>query len=175
MRMTSAETVAEMIAMGLLTSLVAPALVLATRRRWHEMWARLTPPAAAGALPFIAGHSAMTVWMGLGPEPGPSLPAQALHMAAHGILFLGAVVFWLPVISPRPRLSPAARCLYLFLSAPALDLSAVVVVAGGHSAAGLGMIVSMLPLGVSAVVVTWRWISAEELAATTGEATADQL
>lgn len=169
MRMTGAETVAEMIAMGVLTSVVAPALIVATRRRWEALSVRLTAPAPAVAVPFVAAHSAMVIWMGLGPEPGPSAPAQAVHAAAHGALFAGALLYWLPVLSPRPRLSPAVRCVYLFLTAPALDLSAVVVVAGGHSAAGLAMIVSMLPIGLCAVWTTWRWVSAEELAATTAD------
>jgi cytochrome c oxidase assembly factor CtaG len=174
MRMTSAETLAEMIAMGVLTSLVAPVLIVLTRRRWHALWTRLTTPAPLAAVPFVVAHSAMVIWMGLGPEPGPSLVAQTFHAAVHVALFAGALLYWLPVLSPQPRLSPAARCVYLFLTAPALDLSAVIVVAGGHSAAGLSMIVSMLPIGLCAVWLTWRWISAEELAVAAFEANADQ-
>lgn len=162
--------VLEMVAMGLSTSTVAPAVVLLTRRRWTTLWTHLTGPAPIVAVLFVAAHSAMTIWMGIGPEPSRGVIGQALHAAAHGVLFAGAVIFWLPVLGPRPRLSPAGRCVYLYLTAPALDLSAVVVVAGGHSAAGLAMIVAMLPVGLLAVCLTWQWITEEQRAAEALEA-----
>ncbi|MGJ5749221.1 hypothetical protein FB563_6799 [Streptomyces puniciscabiei] len=36
------------------------------------------------------------------------------------------------------------------------------VVAAGHSAQGLAMIVGMLPIGIAAAAVTWSWVNREE-------------
>lgn len=52
--------------------------------------------------------------------------------------------------------------LYLFLSAPALDLAGVMVVILGDAPGGLAMIVGMLPAGGIAIVVTWQWVTREE-------------
>ncbi|WP_018386295.1 hypothetical protein [Wenjunlia vitaminophila] len=66
------------------------------------------------------------------------------------------------MLGPARRLSDPGRCVYLFSAAPALDLPALGLVAAGHDAGGLTMIVSMLPVGGAALAVTWRWITAEE-------------
>jgi hypothetical protein len=54
---------------------------------------------------------------------------------------------------------------YLFLAGPLLDLAGVWLVARGDRAGGLAMVVGMLPIGVAALVVTWRWVVGEEKAA----------
>ncbi|MBL1082576.1 hypothetical protein JK359_11385 [Streptomyces actinomycinicus] len=88
--------------------------------------------------------------------PGGALVTQPL-------LVVAAVLFWLPVLAPtRHRLDDPARCLYLFLAAPLLDLPAVGVVAAGRSAEGLAMIVGMLPVGIAAAASTWSWVNREE-------------
>jgi cytochrome c oxidase assembly factor CtaG len=143
-----------MAGMGLLTSAVAPLLILAGRRR--TSWRALSWPAAV-ALPFFVGlHAAIT----LGMEAVER--TLWLHLLVDAILVSGAVVFWLPVLGTERRLDPLARCVYLFLAAPSLDLAGVVVVARGDSAGGLAMIVAMLPIGVVAVALTWQQLRAEE-------------
>lgn len=146
--------VVHMVGMGLLVSVLAPALVLATRRRFA--WRALSWPAAVALPCFVVLHALLTVEMAFH-EPGPPM-----HLVLDGVLLLGAVVFWLPVLGRLRPLGPAGRVLYLFLAAPALDLAAVVVVAVGDSAGGLSMIVGMLPIGLAAVIVTWQWIRADE-------------
>jgi cytochrome c oxidase assembly factor CtaG len=150
----SASMAAHMAEMGLLTSVLAPAIVLATRRRWS--WKTLTRSPALVLPLFVLLHAAITIGM------DETDPRPALHLLLHAALLAGAVVFWLPVLGPRSRLGTAARCVYLFLAAPALDLAAVVVVARGDSVGGLAMIVAMLPIGFTAVVMIWRWMQAEE-------------
>jgi cytochrome c oxidase assembly factor CtaG len=138
-----------MAGMGALVSLLAPALVLATRHRfrWSPGW---------GALPaFVALHAALMLWMDV---REPVLP---VHLVLETLLVAGAVLFWLPVLGAG-RLDDTARCVYLFLATPSLDLPAVVIVARGHAAGGLSMIVAMLPIGLAAVVLTWRYLLAEE-------------
>ncbi|MBI0293142.1 hypothetical protein JBE04_01180 [Streptomyces sp. PRKS01-29] len=84
-------------------------------------------------------------------------------MVSELALLAAAVAFWAPVVArTRHRLSDPGRCLYLFLAVPLLDLPALGVIAAGHSAEGLAMIVGMLPLGIAAAAVTWSWISREE-------------
>jgi hypothetical protein len=146
--------VAHMGVMGLLTSVVAPGLVLATRPvvRWHRVPA---PPALVLPL-FVLLHGALTIVMGLRPL---SVVTDTL---LHGLLVVAAAVFWLPVLVPRPGFPEPARGVYLFLAAPSLDLAAVFLVIAGREPAGLAMIVGMMPLCLAAVAVAWRWIVREE-------------
>lgn len=146
-----------MAACGAVTSMLAPGLVLLshhTERVWD--WDRLALPAAAALPLFVAGHATITIT--LANVDLPDVSAMCLHV----LLLLGAIVYWLPVLGRRHRLSDPARSAYLFLSAPVLDLAGVWLVAQGDSPGGLAMIVAMLPIGLMAVVVTWRWISREE-------------
>jgi cytochrome c oxidase assembly factor CtaG len=144
-----AHEVVHMAGMGALVSLLAPLVVLLTRHRvaWSPGWA---------ALPgFAALHSVVMVWMDVREPP------LFLHLALDTVLVAGAALFWLPVLGTR-RLDDLTRAVYLFLAAPALDLSGVVIVARGNAAGGLAMIVAMLPIGLTAVVLTWRVMVAEE-------------
>lgn len=140
--------------MGLLTSVVAPLFVLATLR--SVPWQRVPAPPTVVLPMFVVMHAVITIATA---ELRPGLLADAaLHLA----LFAGAVVFWLPVLVPGRRMRPAGRSVYLFLAAPSLDLAAIYLIIGGNSAGGLAMIVGMLPIGLAAVGVTWRWITTEE-------------
>lgn len=143
-------------AMGLLTSVVAPVLILLTSRRvpWHRVPA---PPLLVLPLFFLL-HGAVTVLSTLHHLP------SGVDAALHALLLAGAVVFWLPVVGPGHHHPDALRSVYLFLAGPALDLAAVYVIIVGHSAGGLAMIVGMLPIGFAAIGVTWRWITREERA-----------
>ncbi|POX59068.1 hypothetical protein C3492_34380 [Streptomyces sp. Ru62] len=91
--------------------------------------------------------------------------------ATEPVLLATAVLFWLPAVArTRHRLDDPGRCVYLFLAAPLLDLPAVGMVAAGRTAAGLAMIVGMLPVGVAAAAVTWSWVNREEREALTDPA-----
>jgi hypothetical protein len=139
--------VVHMLTMGLLVSAVAPMLARAAR---YTALDRHAPPAVAALPAFAVLHAAVTV-------AGDGLLAQAVLLAA-------AVVFWMPVLGTRRRLPDAGRAVYLFLAGPLLDLAGVWLVATGDGPGGLAMIVGMLPIGVAAIVVTWRWITSEERA-----------
>ncbi|MFF5471649.1 hypothetical protein [Streptomyces achromogenes] len=140
---------------ALLVAAVIPAAVHGLRR--SPLGERTAVPAAV-ALPLLVLTHAWAVLGDLGAlrPPGGALVTQPALLAA-------AVLFWLPVLArTRHRLDDAGRCLYLFLAAPLLDLPAVGIVAAGRPAAGLAMITGMLPVGVTAAAVTWRWINREE-------------
>jgi hypothetical protein len=147
-----------MAGMGLLTSVLAPAVTVGIRARpWA---ARATLPAWLTLPAFVLLHGAITIVMGVH-EPSP--PA---HLALDALLLAAAVAFWLPVLGPpERRLDDLGGCVYLFLAAPALDLPAVILIARGESVGGLAMIVAMLPIGVAAVALTWRLLVTEEAAA----------
>ena len=147
--------VAAMAWSGFTLTVLVPGTVLVTR--WARLWQRVSVPPGVALSLFVALHA----WAVLGgmlhlpPDPGPLVTEPAL--------LTGAALFWVPVVArTRHRLSDASRCLYLFLAAPLLDLPAVGVIATGHSAEGLAMIVGMLPLGIAAAAVTWSWAMREE-------------
>ncbi|WP_210718207.1 hypothetical protein [Amycolatopsis acididurans] len=140
--------------MGLLTSVLAPVLVLAGQR--FVPWQRV-PASALITLPvFLVLHGALTIVMARQEFP------VVVDTALHAVLLAGAMWFWLPVLRPGPGLPEPARAVYLFLAAPSLDLAAVVLIILGDETGGLAMIVGMLPLGLVAIAVTWRWITREE-------------
>jgi hypothetical protein len=143
-----------MAAMGLLTSVVAPAIVLSAGRFGGLGSFDLR---AAVALPgFVVVHALITLGIDGGEWP------QAAKTAAAVFLLLGAMAFWAPVLGSRHRLPVELAGVYLFVACPALDLPAVIMVARGNAAGGLAMIIGMLPIGITAVALTWRWITAEE-------------
>ncbi|MFH8342275.1 hypothetical protein [Streptomyces sp. AM6-12] len=140
---------------ALLVAAVVPAAVHALRR--SPLWHRISLPAPLALPLLVLAHA----WSVLGDLAGARPPGGAL--VTEPLLLSTAVLFWLPVLAhTRHRLDDAARCLYLFLAAPFLDLPAVAVIAAGHSAAGLAMIVGMLPLGIMAAALTWSWVDREE-------------
>jgi len=143
--------------MGLDTSIVAPAVALASRRWRGRQF--LTWPASLALPSFLAVHIALTAWMTI------AMPSLVADLGFQVALTAASVVFWLPVLAATRRLSDAGRCVYLFLAMPAMDLAGVFVVLHGDPAGGLAMIVAMLPVGVAAVVSTWRWMAIEEAAA----------
>jgi hypothetical protein len=134
-----------MLTMGLLVSAVAPMLARASRGTALD---RLAPPAVVALPAFAVLHATVTV-LGDG-------------LLAEPVLLAGAVVFWMPVLGTGRRLPDAGRAVYLFLAGPLLDLAGVWLVATGDRAGGIAMIVGMLPVGIAAMVVTWRWIVHEE-------------
>ncbi|WP_344400105.1 hypothetical protein [Streptomyces longisporus] len=145
--------VAAMAVSGLLVSAVVPAAIHATRHR--AVWSRLSVPAAAALPGFAALHAVIA----LAGQRGDSL---VTHVLLEMLLLGGAVLFWLPVLGERHRLSDPARSVYLYLAMPLLDLPGVAMVALGHVAGGLAMITAMLPIGLAALRITWRWVTTEE-------------
>jgi len=146
--------IAHMAEMGLLSSVAAPALV-----RWARRPLRLDALAVPGAvaLPlFVAFHAAVVLGMAAGAVP------ETWHVPAHALLLAAAIVFWLPVFGDRRRLGGAGRMVYLFAAMPSLDLPALAVIARGDSPGGLAMVITMMPIGVLAVITTLRWMFAEE-------------
>ncbi|WP_243087681.1 hypothetical protein [Streptomyces sp. 891-h] len=149
---------AEMAGVGLALTVALPALVIGTRSRtrWARLWQRLCPPTGAALAGFVLLHAAVTAGACV------LIPAPAVRCALHGVLLAGGLLFWLPVFGPGRKLSEPGRCLYLFVGAPLLDIPMVAAIALGHHHGGLAMIVGMLPMGLTAAVLTWRWITAEE-------------
>lgn len=145
------DSAVHMAAMGVLVSLVAPVLVLVTRRRVE--WSSVPAPPMLVLPVFVVLHAIVTI-------VGQEIHDAAWQGMLHTGLFAGAVWFWLPVLVGE--LGQAARSVYLFLAGPALDIAAIYLIINGDSAGGLAMIVAMLPIGLAAVAVTWRWIAAEE-------------
>jgi cytochrome c oxidase assembly factor CtaG len=130
---------------GLLVSVLAPLLLLLLRAVRVEP---PTPPAVVVAPGFVLLHAAAML------VPGLAGIAPVLLLA-------GGVLFWTPVLGRR-RLSPAGRIVYLFATMPALDLPGVWLVARGDGPGGIAMVLGMLPLGLTALVLAWRWMTEEE-------------
>jgi cytochrome c oxidase assembly factor CtaG len=141
---------------GFVVAVLVPGIIRATRS--HPVWHRVSLPAGVALPLFVVVHAAATLG---GAFHGAAAPA--VHWCWEAILIGGGFLFWLPVFGGRHRLSEPGRCLYLFLTIPLLDLPALLVIAHGHTAGGLSMIVGMLPIGAVAMAVTWRWATTEEL------------
>ncbi|WP_262700780.1 MULTISPECIES: cytochrome c oxidase assembly protein [Streptomyces] len=144
---------------GFTVAVLVPGIIRATRSR--PVWSRVCLPASVALPLFLLVHAAATL------TPlfhGAATPA--VHWILEAALVGSGFLFWLPVFGGRYRLSEPGRCLYLFLASPLLDLPALLVIASGHALGGLSMIVGMLPIGVAAMAVTWRWATAEDQRAT---------
>ena len=158
--MNAGESVAHMAGMGLLVAVAAPLLLRAALCVAPEL-DRAAPPAVVALPGFVVLHALVTLD---GDRLGPLGPA---------LLLLGAAAFWAPVFGVHRRLPDGGRVLYLFLAMPMLDLAGVWTVAAGDGLGGLAMIVGMLPMGAFAMVVFWRWVTAEERRAELADATAE--
>ena len=116
---------------------------------------------------FVAAHWIALVVAGSGHVHGLA------HLGLHLMLLVTGLLFWLQVLGPgpvpRPLRGPAAS-LYLFLAMPAVNLTVVWLVAQGDTGAVGVMLLSMLPLGIAAIAVSWSWILREERLARAGGA-----
>jgi cytochrome c oxidase assembly factor CtaG len=137
--------VAHMATDGLLVSVLAPLLLLLLRALGVEP---PSLPAVVVAPAFVLLHAAVTLL------PGLAAVAPVLLLA-------GGVLFWTPVLGRR-RLPPAGRIVYLFATMPALDLPGVWLVARGDGPGGIAMVLGMLPIGLTALALAWRWTVDEE-------------
>ncbi|MEU0054152.1 hypothetical protein [Streptomyces sp. NPDC006309] len=163
--MTQLSSVALMAWSGLTLAAVVPGVMRLVRRSPLWEWISLPPGVALPLLVLLHTWAVLGGPAGLTPTAGP--------LVTEPPLLAGAVLFWVPVVArTRHRLSDPGRCLYLFLAAPLLDLPAVGVIATGHSAEGIAMIVGMLPLSVTAAGVTWSWVRREERLAAAADALA---
>lgn len=147
---------AMMAIMGATTAVLCPGIILLTRDR--ICWRRVTPPAPAALCGFLLLHATITVTMAM-------TSAVLVHVALWALLLSGGIFFWLPLLARGTPTSASARCVYLFIAAPSLDLAAVYVVSMGDQLGGLTMIVSMLPMGVTAMALMWQWALQEERSA----------
>ncbi|MBO0728027.1 MAG: hypothetical protein J2P57_02135 [Acidimicrobiaceae bacterium] len=154
-----------MLLMGLTTSVGAPAMVVSVRRR--EPWRRIRVPAALAAGMFVPLHAVVTIAMSAGVGGPKAVTGWWLLLAT------GAAMFWWPVLSPRSQLSWAGRSAYLFLVPMSLDAAAIYPISTGDRAGGIAMILGMLPLGLAAMAVTWRWMRLEERLVAGGRSRAD--
>jgi hypothetical protein len=144
---------------GFTVAVLVP-LALSATRLW-TVWQRIAVPAAVALPGFLLLHAAVTL------TDAVADPAAGVRWLLYAALTAAAFPFWLPVLGNRRRLTDPGRCCYLYLAAPLLDLPALGVIAMGHAEAGLAMIVSMLPIGLAALAVTWRWVTTEERLART--------
>jgi hypothetical protein len=138
---------------GLLTSVIAPALVVTTGAAVN--WDRIAVPGGMAFPGFIVLHGLITYLLTLH-------PTVLAWLALHVVLLAGALLFWLPIFGHTRRLSDPVRVLYLFLSMPPLDLTGVLVIVLGDHAGGLAMIVAMLPTALITLFVTWHWVVSED-------------
>ncbi|MEU0112596.1 hypothetical protein ABZ137_02425 [Streptomyces bobili] len=152
---THLSSVAAMAWSGFGLAAVVPGVMRLARR--SPLWERVSLPPGMAAPLLVLLHA----WVVLGSLVGLAPPAGPF--VTEPVLLVGAVLFWVPVVArTRHRLSDPGRCLYLFLAAPLLDLPALGIIAAGHSAEGIAMIVAMLPLSITAAVLTWTWVNREE-------------
>lgn len=153
--------VAVMCGFGATTALMAPGLLLAIRDRLVRYEPKLHP--LATMVGFLLLHASVTITMSrMGDHP---MSMVGLWL----VLLAGGVVFWLPVFGRRNCLAGSGRCAYLFIAAPSLDLAAVYPISTGHELQGLAMIVGMLPIGGTAMALTWQLAIQEERAAQRAE------
>lgn len=140
---------------GLVPSVIAPLLLLAVRGRLHVAPRRW--PVGVVAAAFVLLHTGVTLSL---LRPMSPVTWAGLHV----LLLLGAVAYWLPVLSRPPRLVGVGPFVYLALSSPFLDFAGVAVVVLGSPAGGVAMILAMLPINTAAVVCLWRSMVNEERA-----------
>ena len=138
--------------MGLVVTVVAPVIAAALPEppvRWTG-W-RVAAPVMA----LLAAHAGVLVAMERYRSTAP------FGLALHTALVVCAVLFWTPVLGSH-RISDAARCVYLFLAGPVLDLPALYLIARGQSDVGIAMVTGMLPLPMAAVCFFYAWMRKEE-------------
>ena len=109
----------------LLLSMVAAPLLLLGTPGWLARWI-LRPPSLAFRvvrrlgrfLPAIIVFNVVLVLTHWPLVVNESLRNGALHFGVHALIFVAALIVWLPVLSPMPeipRLAPPVRAVFLFL------------------------------------------------------------
>jgi len=147
--------VADAAAMGLAMAVIAPLLALYFSGRVAKIVRVLARHPALVLTAFVFEHAALIAAM-----TGYWSPAWLTGLLRISLVVI-AVAFWLPVVD-RNGLGDAARIVYLFIAGPLLDLPALYLIASGRSAAGIAMIVTMLPIPLAAVTAVYSWMRREE-------------
>ena len=155
--------------------LLSPRWLLAAVR-----WAsRLIPATILFNLVVIITHTPVVV--------NAALEHAILHFAIHTLIFVSAIIVWMPLLSPLPevpRLPPLGRMLFLFLQSIVPTIPASFLTFGAHplyrfyekvprlwhvsaisdmQVAGIIMKIGVgLTLGVIIAILFFRWYSAEE-------------
>jgi len=152
-----------MVAHSLITSVVAPVLVLAFRGS-----APRVRPLAAWVL-FVG-----TLWALNVPRVLDWITTRPAAYVVAGVVVLAvSFVFWAPVLGRRRSLRGLVAGAYLIAAGMATDLIGAWYMAMGETAAGVAMVVGMIPLGVAAVVLMWSGLVDEERRAVRWERYAD--
>lgn len=108
----------------LMFTLVATPLLLLGTPGWLLRWLLRPEPVfktvrwLARFIPAIVLYNLVLVLSHWPAVVDATLHSQLVHFAAHTVLFLSALIVWLPILSPLPeipRLSPIGRMLFLFL------------------------------------------------------------
>jgi len=148
--------VADAGAMGLVMAVIAPLLALYFSGHVAKIGRVLARHPALVLIAFVFDHAALMAAM-----TGDWSPAWLTGLLRISLVVI-AVAFWLPVVDRVNGLGDAARVVYLFIAGPLLDLPALYLIASGRSAAGIAMIVTMLPIPLAAVAAVYSWMRREE-------------
>lgn len=148
--------VADAGAMGLAMAVIAPLLALYFSGRVAKIVRILARHPVLVLTAFVFDHAALMAAM-----TGVWSPAWLTGLLRISLVVI-AVAFWLPVVDRVNGLGDAARTVYLFLAGPLLDLPALYLIASGRSAAGIAMIITMLPIPLAAVASMYSWMRREE-------------
>jgi putative membrane protein len=155
--------------------LLSPRWLLATVRRAS----RLVPATILFNLVVIVTHTPIVV--------NAALEHALLHFAIHTLIFVSAIIVWMPLLSPLPevpRLPPLGRMLFLFLQSIVPTIPASFLTFGAHplysfydhvprlwgisaisdmQVAGVIMKIGVgFTLWVIIAILFFRWYSAEE-------------
>jgi cytochrome c oxidase assembly factor CtaG len=152
-----------MVEHSVITSLLAPALALVLRGSIPRL-----RPLVAWAL-FVGTLWAINVpgvldWVAMRP---------LAHVAAVLVVLGAAMLFWAPLLQRVSPLRGLGAGAYLITAGMATDLIGAWYMVMGETVAGVVMVVGMLPLGVAAIVFTWRGLVDEERRAVRWEGWAD--
>lgn len=127
------------------------------------------PPLAFAA--FVGGQLAFH----LTPLFWDALREEGLHAFEHLLFLVTALWLWSVCLAVEPlpgRWSPWPRAGLLMAAMSASDIGSVKLMVEGYQAAGVAMIVSMMPLGLGAAAVAWEAVLREERKARAREAVA---
>jgi putative membrane protein len=94
-----------------------------------------------------------------------ALREEGLHAFEHLLFLLTALWLWSVCLAVEPlpgRWSPWARAGLLMAAMSTSDIGAVKLMLDGYQAAGVAMLVSMMPLGLGAAAVAWTAVLREE-------------
>jgi putative membrane protein len=155
--------------------LLSPRWLLASARRAS----RLVPATILFNLVVIVTHTPIVV--------NAALEHALLHFAIHTLIFLSAIIVWMPLLSPLPevpRLPPLGRMIFLFLQSVVPTVPASFLTFGAHplysfydhvprlwgisaisdmQVAGVIMKIGVgFTLWVIIAILFFRWYSAEE-------------